>query len=78
MAAKCNGEAMSHFVLAFDVEQRKEVLAKLHKARGIVVTGIPKADGTITIRTATRHLDDETEAIRSVEDIPGVIDLRLA
>ena len=68
---------MSRFLLAFDVEQKVGVMAALKRVRGIVVAGIPQADGTIVIRTTTRTLDDETSAIRSVEEIPGVIDLRL-
>ncbi|MBX3475167.1 MAG: hypothetical protein KF754_12345 [Planctomycetes bacterium] len=68
---------MSRFLLAFDIEQQKEVLKALKSVRGVVVAGTPQADGTVVIRTVTRNLDDETSAVRSVEDIPGVIDLRL-
>jgi hypothetical protein len=68
---------MSRFVLAFDIEQKGDVMARLKRVPGIVVAGIPQADGTVMIRTTTRTLDDETLAIRGVEEIPGVIDLRL-
>jgi len=68
---------MSRFLLAFDVELKKEVLAQLRHVHGVAVAGIPQADGTLVIRTLTRTLDDETSAIRAVEEIPGVIDLRL-
>ncbi|MBE7490697.1 MAG: hypothetical protein HS108_02875 [Planctomycetes bacterium] len=68
---------MSRFVLAFDVDQQKDVLAALKTVRGVVIASPPAADGTLVLRTTTRTLDDETAAIRSVEDIPGVIDLRL-
>jgi hypothetical protein len=68
---------MSRFVLAFDIEQKGDVMARLKRVPGIVVAGIPQADGPVIIRTTTRKLDDETLAIRGVEEIPGVIDLRL-
>jgi hypothetical protein len=68
---------MSRFVLAFDIEQKGDVMARLKRVPGIVVAGIPQADGTVMIRSTTRTLDDETLAIRGVEEIPGVIDLRL-
>lgn len=68
---------MSRFLLAFDIEQKGDVMARLRKVPGVVVTGIPQADGTVMIRTSTRSLDDETLAVRAVEEIPGVIDVRL-
>ncbi|MCC7510725.1 MAG: hypothetical protein IT464_15285 [Planctomycetes bacterium] len=68
---------MSNFILAFNIEQKKEVLDALAEVTGIVVSGRPQADGTIRIRTVTRNLDDESAAVHAVEDIPGVIDLRL-
>lgn len=68
---------MSSFVVAYDIDQQTDVLKKLRQVAGASVTGAPQADGTITIRTTTRSLDDETAVLRAIEDIPGVIDLRL-
>ncbi len=68
---------MSDLIVSFDNFLQKEVLEELRTLRGIVVAGKPQRNGTVKIRTTTRHLDDETEAIRSIEDIPGVIDVRL-
>jgi nitrate reductase NapAB chaperone NapD len=68
---------MSDLIVSFDNFLQKEVLEELWTLRGIVVSGKPQRNGTIKVRTVTRHLDDETEAIRSIEDIPGVIDVRL-
>jgi len=68
---------MSRFMLAYDIEQQKEVLKALKSVPGVAVAGTPQADGTVVLRTTTRGLDEETSAIRRVEEIPGVIDLRL-
>jgi nitrate reductase NapAB chaperone NapD len=68
---------MSEFLVAFDNEQRKDVLSELRKVEGVRVTGAPAADGTVRIRTITRSLDDESSAIHAVEVIPGVMDVRL-
>lgn len=68
---------MSNFILTFDVDQRKEVLAALKTIRGVALNGKPMANGTVLVKTITRTLDDETAAVHSIEDIPGVIDLRL-
>lgn len=68
---------MSRFLLAFDIDRQKDVLAAVRGVRGVQVAGMPQADGTVVVRTTTRSLDDETMAIRSLEDIPGVLDLRL-
>ncbi len=68
---------MSDFIVSFDNFLEKEVMQKLRTLRGIAVTSRPDRNGTVRVRTVTRHLDDETEAIRSIEDIPGVIDVRL-
>jgi nitrate reductase NapAB chaperone NapD len=68
---------MSDLIVSFDNFLEKEVLESLRAVRGISVTGKPQRNGTIRVRTVTRHLDDETDAIREVEDIPGVLDVRL-
>ncbi|MBX3459456.1 MAG: chaperone NapD [Planctomycetes bacterium] len=68
---------MSSFILAYDIEQQRDVLAALKDIPGVRVTGKPQADGTVRIQTVTRSLDDESAAVHAIEDIPGVIDLRL-
>lgn len=68
---------MSLLLLTLDPDQRAEVLEMLKAVRGVVVVTQPAADGTMKIKTVTRSLDDESEAVHAVEDIPGVIDLRL-
>lgn len=68
---------MSRFMLTFDVDRQKEVIKAVKALPGVMLAGIPQADGTVIVRTTTRTLDDETIAIRNIEDIQGVIDLRL-
>jgi nitrate reductase NapAB chaperone NapD len=68
---------MSDFIVTFDTSMQREVLDELKRIRGVVVAGKPQRNGTLKVRTSTRHLDDETEALRSIEDIPGIIDVRL-
>lgn len=68
---------MSEFLLAFDIELRDDVLKAVRAVKGVAVTSIPQADGTVTLRLKTRTLDEETTLIRTVEEIHGVLDLRL-
>lgn len=68
---------MSDFILAYDRDLERDVLAALKDIPGVRVAGKPQADGTVRIKTVTRSLDDESAAVHAVEDIPGVIDLRL-
>lgn len=68
---------MSRFILTFDIDRQKEVIKAVKALPGVMLAGIPQADGTVIVRTTTRTLDDETIAIRNIEDIQGVIDLRL-
>lgn len=69
---------MSNFIVTYDVTMQREVLNELKAVRRVIITGKPQRNGTVTVRTNTRHLDDETEALRSIEDIPGILDVRLA
>lgn len=68
---------MSNFIVTFDTSMQREVLAELKALRRVIITGKPQRNGTLQIRINTRHLDDETEALRSIEEIPGIIDIRL-
>lgn len=68
---------MSRFILTFDVDRQQEVIKAVKAVPGVMLAGIPQADGTVIVRTTTRTLDDETIAVRNIEDIQGVIDLRL-
>ena len=68
---------MSRFMLTFDVDRQQEGIKAVKPLPGVMLAGIPQADGTVIVRTTTRTLDDETIAIRNIEDIQGVIDLRL-
>lgn len=68
---------MSDFLITFDTSMQREVLDELKALRGVLITGKPQRNGTLKVRTTTRHLDDETEALRAIEDIPGIIDVRL-
>jgi hypothetical protein len=68
---------MSNFVVAFDIDLQSAVIAAIRKVPGVVLDGAPQADGTVRIRTNTRHLDDEAAAVHAIEDIHGVIDVRL-
>lgn len=68
---------MSYFIVTFDTDHKAEVMQALKAVPGVVVNGVPLANGTVRIKTVTRTLDDETSAVHAVEDIVGVIDLRL-
>lgn len=68
---------MSRFMLTFDIDRQNEVIKAVKALPGVMLAGIPQADGTVIVRTTTRTLDDETIAVRGIEDIQGVIDLRL-
>lgn len=68
---------MSHFIVTFDYDLKNEVMRTLKAVPGVIVNGVPMRDGTVKIKTATRTLDDEANAVHAVEDIHGVIDVRL-
>lgn len=68
---------MSNFLLAYDIDLQDEVLKAVRAIKGVALTGIPQADGTVTLRLKTRTLDEETSLIRVLEEIHGVVDLRL-
>lgn len=67
---------MSYFIVTFDNERKAEVMQALKAVPGVVVNGVPMANGTVHIKTVTRTLDDESNAVHAVEDIFGVIDVR--
>ena len=67
---------MSYFIVTFDTEVKNEVMQALKAVPGVVVNGVPMANGTVHIKTVTRTLDDESNAVHAVEDIFGVIDVR--
>jgi len=67
---------VSDFIIAFDIDLKKEVMDALKAVPGVVVTTKPLADGTVRVKTVTRHLDDESAAVHAMEDIHGVIDVR--
>ena len=53
---------MSHFIVTFDYDMKKEVMDALREVAGVAVTGMPQRNGTITVKTVTRNLDAETNA----------------
>jgi hypothetical protein len=67
---------MSHFIVTFDYDAKKEVMDALKVVEGVVVTGMPRRDGTVTVKTITRNLDTETAAVHAMEDIFGVLDVK--
>lgn len=68
---------MSDFIISFDTDLKGDVMAALKAVQGVVVSGRAQANGTVRVKTVTRHLDDETAAIHAMEDIHGVLDVRL-
>lgn len=68
---------MSQFIVSFDTDLRDEIVKAIRAVPGVVLAGSPQADGTIRIKTVTRSLDDESNAVHAVEDIYGVSDVRL-
>ena len=68
---------MSHFIVTFDYDMKTEVMATLKAVPGVAINGIPMRDGTVRVKTVTRTLDDEANAVHAIEDIHGVIDVRL-
>jgi copper chaperone CopZ len=68
---------VSRFIVAYDIDLQNEVISALKAVPGVVVTGKPLADGTVTVKTTTRTLDDEAAAVHAMEDVHGVIDVRL-
>ncbi|MCA8911374.1 MAG: hypothetical protein KDB82_06695 [Planctomycetes bacterium] len=67
---------MSHFIVTFDYDMKKEVMDALREVAGVAVTGMPQRNGTITVKTVTRNLDAETAAVHAMEDIFGVLDVK--
>jgi nitrate reductase NapAB chaperone NapD len=68
---------MSHFIVTFDTDFKKEVMQTLKAVPGVRIMGQAMANGTVRIQTLTRTLDDESNAVHAVEDIHGVVDVRL-
>ncbi|MEE9312648.1 MAG: hypothetical protein V3V10_09590 [Planctomycetota bacterium] len=68
---------MSNFILTFDWEEKATVMKALKKVPGIKITSIPRRNGTLNLKTTTKNLGDETNAIKTVEDLVGVMDLTL-
>jgi hypothetical protein len=68
---------MSHFVVTFDTDFKQEVMQMLKAVPGVRIMGLAMANGTVRIQTLTRTLDDESNAVHAVEDIHGVVDVRL-
>jgi nitrate reductase NapAB chaperone NapD len=68
---------VSHFIVTFDTDYKKEVVDAIKAVPGVKLTGSAEANGTLRIQTITRSLDDESNAVHAVEDIHGVVDVRL-
>jgi nitrate reductase NapAB chaperone NapD len=68
---------MSKLIVAFDIDRQADVMAAIRGIKGVHVEGRPRADGTVTVSTNFRSLDDESAAVHAIEDIHGVIDVRL-
>lgn len=67
---------MTQFLLAFDTDYKASVLELLRSIQGVRMQDAPGANGTVRVEIKRQTLDDETTAIREIEAIPGVIDLR--
>ena len=68
---------MSHFIVTFDYDLMSEVMDTLKTIPNVAVTSKPLRNGTVKIKTNTRDLDAESRAIHAIEDIPGILDVRL-
>ena len=68
---------MSHFIVTFDTDFKREVMHAIKAVPGVRIMGQAMANGTVRIQTVTRTLDDESNAVHAVEDIHGVVDVRL-
>ncbi|KAA0212075.1 hypothetical protein EDM80_10510 [bacterium] len=68
---------MTQFLLSFDTDYRASVLELLRATKGVRLVSAPAADGTVRIEIKAPNLDDETTLLRSVEEIPGVLDVRV-
>lgn len=68
---------MSNFIVTYDVEKQEHVVGLLREMKGITLAGKPAADGTVRVRTKFPTLDAEADAIHAIEDIEGVLDVRL-
>lgn len=68
---------MSDFIVSFDTDKQDHVLGLLRQMKGITLTSKPAADGTVRMRTKFPTLDAEADAVHAVEDIDGVLDVRL-
>ena len=67
---------MSHFIITFDYDAKKEVMDALKAVHGVQVNGVPMRNGTVVVKTVTRDLDSETAAVHAMEDIFGVLDVK--
>ncbi len=68
---------MSNLLVAFDNDKRDYVIGVIKQMKGITLATKPAADGTVRIRTKFPTLDAESEAVHAIEDIDGVVDVRL-
>jgi hypothetical protein len=67
---------MTLFLLAFDTDYKASVIELVKAVKGVQFLDKPGANGTVKIEIKRQTLDEETTAIREIEDVPGVIDLR--
>lgn len=67
---------MSHFIITFDYDAKKEVMDALKVVPGVQINGVPMRNGTVVVKTVTRDLDSETAAVHAMEDIFGVLDVK--
>jgi nitrate reductase NapAB chaperone NapD len=68
---------MTQFIVSFDTDYKESVIELLNEVESVRLLSKPGADGTMRIEIRAANLDEETTAIRSIEDIPGVLDLRM-
>lgn len=67
---------MTQFLISIDTDYKASVLELLKATRGVRLTQMPQADGTLRIEIKGKTLDDETNTLRVVEEIPGILDVR--
>ncbi|MCC6573806.1 MAG: hypothetical protein IT462_08445 [Planctomycetes bacterium] len=68
---------MSTFIVAFDIEKKDYVIGVIRQMKGVTLASKPAADGTVRVRTKLPTLDAEADTVHAIEDIDGVLDLRL-
>lgn len=68
---------MSHFIVTYDYDFKDDVLDAIASVPSVVVSGRALRNGTVKIKTTTRDLDAEANAVHAIEDIQGVLDVRL-